>query len=235
MKVLIIEDDPDVVELVSLCISIRWPDAKTIGVAEGSKGLWFARTEHPDLVVLDLGLPDVRGMEVLKKLRDFSNVPVIMLTGQDRDVDIATSLREGADDYVVKPFSQIELIARMEAVLRRSGVDVYSKVNTADIDDGKELYEGTVRLSVRSDGNVRLVVNFTQQVDTRPEIRLLRLGDNGAGAVDIWLGLREPIPLRSILNDLESVAEVVPAQSMVQGDGAEGTSIAVSLRAPQPA
>ena len=237
MKVVVIEDDPDVVELVSLCIAIRWPDAHTFGVPGGMKGLLLVRTEHPDLVILDLGLPDIRGMDVLGQLRDFSDVPVIMLTGEDRDVDIALALRKGADDYMTKPFSQIELIARIEAVLRRSRLQghVRSDWDQQPPREVTDLFEGTVRLSVHSEGSMRLVVNFTQQVNTRrPEIRVLRLGDNREGGVDIWLGLREPMPLRTILGDLDGVAEVSSSSlPVVHTQGSESTSLMVSLKALQ--
>ena len=76
-------------------------------------------SENPDLVVLDIGLPDIDGLQILKEIRGFSDVPIIMLTVRDRDVDVARALELGADDYITKPFSHVELLARVQSVLRR--------------------------------------------------------------------------------------------------------------------
>jgi DNA-binding response OmpR family regulator len=80
----------------------------------------LVEAESPDIVILDIGLPDMEGFEVLKEIRRFSQVPVIMLTVRAEDTDVARSLEMGADDYITKPFSHIELVARVQAVLRRS-------------------------------------------------------------------------------------------------------------------
>ena len=120
MKVLVIEDDQDTVQLISTCIKLRRPQTEVIGAGTGAKGLELTEKEGPDLIVLDIGLPDIDGRELLDRIRMFSDVPVIMLTGRDRDADIASALEKGADDYVTKPFSYIEFLARIQAVLRRA-------------------------------------------------------------------------------------------------------------------
>ena len=120
MKVLVIEDAPDVVKVVSLCLELRWPDATILSAAEGNKGLELIEKQKPDIVILDLGLPDMDGLDVLREIRRFSDVPIIVLTVRDRDSDIARGLELGADDYMTKPFSHIELQARVNAVLRRA-------------------------------------------------------------------------------------------------------------------
>jgi len=125
MKVLIIEDDSEIVEAVSLCFQLRWSGATVISATQGAKGLDLVETETPDLVVLDIGLPDMDGFKVLREIRQFSQVPVIMLTVRGEDTDVAKGLELGADDYITKPFSHIELLARVQAVLRRAqGVSV---------------------------------------------------------------------------------------------------------------
>ncbi len=96
--------------------------------ATGAKGLELIEAENPDIVILDVGLPDMDGFQVLHELRRFSQVPVIMLTVRGEDVDVAKGLELGADDYITKPFSHIELVARVQAVLRRvQGLPVTSE------------------------------------------------------------------------------------------------------------
>jgi two-component system KDP operon response regulator KdpE len=120
VKVVVIDDAPDIVEVVSLCFQLRWKDTEVLSAGEGGTGLSLIETEDPDMVILDINLPDMNGFQVIRELRRFSQVPVIMLTVKGEDTDIARGLELGADDYMVKPFSHIELIARVDAVLRRT-------------------------------------------------------------------------------------------------------------------
>ncbi len=120
MKVLVIEDDPGIIEVVSLCFQLRWSGTNVISAANGRDGIALVETESPDVVILDIGLPDIDGYQVLKEIRRFSDVPVLMLTVRGEDTDVAKGLELGADDYITKPFSHIELIARVQAVLRRT-------------------------------------------------------------------------------------------------------------------
>ncbi len=120
MKVLVIEDDPGIIEVVSLCFQLRWTGTTVISASTGNEGLALVETESPDVVILDIGLPDTDGYQILKEIRRFSDVPVLMLTVRSEDTDVARGLELGADDYITKPFSHIELIARVQAVLRRA-------------------------------------------------------------------------------------------------------------------
>ena len=120
MKVVVIDDAPDIVEVVSLCFQLRWSGTDVLPAYNGTSGLELVEAESPDIVILDINLPDMDGFQVIREIRRFSQVPVIMLTVKGEDVDIARGLELGADDYMVKPFSHIELIARVEAVLRRA-------------------------------------------------------------------------------------------------------------------
>ncbi len=122
MKALIIEDSVDVMEAVSLCFQLRWPEISISTAAEGEKGLVMLETEAFDIVILDINLPGIDGFEVLKRLRSFSNVPVIALTVRGSQEDQVRGLEMGADDYIVKPFKPRDLVARVNAVLRRSHV-----------------------------------------------------------------------------------------------------------------
>jgi DNA-binding response OmpR family regulator len=120
MRVLVIDDEPDVVEIVRLTFSLRWPDAEVVSASEGHAGIALVEGEQPDIVVLDIGLPDIDGFDALERIRAFSEVPVVMLTARHAEIDKVHGLELGADDYVTKPFSHIELLARIRAVLRRT-------------------------------------------------------------------------------------------------------------------
>lgn len=120
MKVLVVDDHQNIIDAVSLCISFRWPAAQVVAAYDGATGLEMIERETPDVVILDIGLPEMDGFQVLQQTRQFSRVPVIMLTVRDEDTDIARALQMGADDYISKPFSHVEFLARVEAVLRRA-------------------------------------------------------------------------------------------------------------------
>jgi two-component system KDP operon response regulator KdpE len=119
VKILVVDDEPDVIESVRLGFTLQWREIDVIGAANGEEGLDAVEHEHPDLVLLDIGLPDIDGFEVLRQIRAFSDVPVVMLTAHDDSMDKVKGLELGADDYVTKPFNHLELMARVKAVLRR--------------------------------------------------------------------------------------------------------------------
>jgi len=119
MKILVVDDAPDVVESVRIGFALQWRDTEVIGAATGERALDAVEHELPDVVLLDVGLPDLDGFEVLRQIRAFSDVPVIMLTARDDALDKVKGLELGADDYVTKPFNHLELLARVRAVLRR--------------------------------------------------------------------------------------------------------------------
>jgi two-component system response regulator VicR len=119
LKVVVIDDSPEIIEVVSLCFQLRWSGATLISASTGTEGLELIEVEKPDIVILDIGLPDMDGFAVLREIRRFSQVPVIMLTVRKEDTDVVKGLELGADDYITKPFSHIELVARVQAVLRR--------------------------------------------------------------------------------------------------------------------
>ena len=119
MKILLVDDEPDVIESVRLGFTLQWREIDVIGATTGEAGLDVIEGERPDLVLLDVGLPDIDGFEVLRQTRAFSDVPVIMLTARDDSMDKVKGLELGADDYITKPFNHLELLARVKAVLRR--------------------------------------------------------------------------------------------------------------------
>jgi len=124
MKVLVIEDDQAIVETITLVLKISWPEAKLVSTHLGERGIELVESENPDVVILDLGLPDKSGFEVLKQVRLFSTVPILILTVSSDEADIVKGLEWGADDYVVKPFRQLELLSRIKLVTRRRGSSV---------------------------------------------------------------------------------------------------------------
>ncbi|MFC1899446.1 response regulator transcription factor [Chloroflexota bacterium] len=120
MKILIIEDNPDIVDIVTLTLQMRWSQVNLITTLLGLEGINLAKTEEPDIILLDLGLPDTDGFHVLHEIRKFSDVPVVILTVRGDETDKIRGLESGADDYITKPFSTGELLARMQALVRRS-------------------------------------------------------------------------------------------------------------------
>lgn len=131
----IIDDEPDILELVSLHLKRAGFDVK--GFLQAEDFLKFIETNHPDLILLDLMLPDADGLEIckyLKKKEEFSSIPIIMLTAKGEETDKIIGLELGADDYVTKPFSPKELVARVKAVLRRpSQPEISEKIKIGKI------------------------------------------------------------------------------------------------------
>jgi DNA-binding response OmpR family regulator len=120
LKILVIEDDADVVEAVSLCLQIRWPEVAISSSALGSRGVEMLKSQSFDVVILDLNLPDIDGLEVLRQVRSFSNIPIVILTVRGDEEDQTKGLEMGADDYIVKPFRARDFVARVNSVLRRT-------------------------------------------------------------------------------------------------------------------
>jgi two-component system, OmpR family, KDP operon response regulator KdpE len=115
--ILLVEDDPALRR--ALRTSLRSRDFEVLEAATGESAITLAADRRPDVVILDLGLPDLDGLDVLRQLRAFSDVPVIVLTARDEQSEKVRSLDAGADDYVTKPFDPEELLARIRAALRR--------------------------------------------------------------------------------------------------------------------
>ena len=126
-KIILVDDDSNILASVSVALRAEGWDVETY--PDGEKGLIAIQRNSPDIAVLDIKMPRLDGMELLKKLRVFSDVPVIFLTSKDDEVDEAIGLRMGADDYITKPFSQKLLIERIRAVLRRSSLKNSSEPN----------------------------------------------------------------------------------------------------------
>lgn len=156
MKIAVIEDEPNIRELI--LYNLQQNGYQTVSAEDGSSGLELVISEQPDLILLDLMLPGKNGMEICKELRENGNqIPIIMLTAKNDEIDKILGLEFGADDYVGKPFSVRELMARIKAVLRRTaGVavdkassDQVIRINDLMIDEERhEVTLGTERIEL---------------------------------------------------------------------------------------
>jgi two-component system KDP operon response regulator KdpE len=120
MKIIIIEDDNDIVESVSMTIHMIWPDSEIISSGLGTEGIDLIYKECPDITILDLELPDINGFDVLKQVRLFSPVPILILTVRGAEQDMVKGLEMGANEYLVKPFRQMEFLARLKLLLKKT-------------------------------------------------------------------------------------------------------------------
>ena len=120
-RVLVVDDEPQLARALAINLRARRYEVDVAGA--GAAALALAAERHPDVVILDLGLPDVDGMDVIRGLRGWSEVPIIVLSARQDSADKVEALDLGADDYVTKPFGMDELLARLRAALRRGSVD----------------------------------------------------------------------------------------------------------------
>lgn len=117
-KILVVDDEPKIIQLTQDYLENA--GFSVISAGDGERSLAVIQAKKPDLVVLDLGLPGMDGLDVCRSIRKTSNLPIIMLTARDEETDKLIGLELGADDYITKPFSPMELVARVRSVLRRS-------------------------------------------------------------------------------------------------------------------
>ncbi|MGN0094611.1 MAG: MtrAB system response regulator MtrA [Corynebacterium sp.] len=130
-KVLVVDDDPAISEMLTIVLQGEGFD--TVVVGDGPQAVEAAERENPDLILLDLMLPGMSGIDVCRAVREFSTVPIVMLTAKTDTVDVVLGLETGADDYVPKPFKPKELVARVRARLRRTPEDVPESVKVSDL------------------------------------------------------------------------------------------------------
>ena len=118
--ILVVEDDRPIRNLI--ITTLKTHDYKYLAAENGSSAILEASSHHPDIVLLDLGLPDMEGVEVIKKIRTWSNMPIIVISARSEDTDKIEALDAGADDYITKPFSVEELLARIRVTQRRLAI-----------------------------------------------------------------------------------------------------------------
>jgi DNA-binding response OmpR family regulator len=171
MRVLVADDDTYLVEITTY--ALRREGFNVLVATDGEQALRTCSLEHPDIMLLDVNLPKVNGFEVCRRLRQDSDIPVILMTARSAEEDIVRGLRLGADDYVVKPFSVRQLVARMEAALRRSQANAYDRPSV-------EVELGDLVLNMDS----HEVTRDGQPVQLTPlEFRILHLLAMNAGRV----------------------------------------------------
>lgn len=162
-NILIIDDEPSIVEIINYALQTE--GLNTRACTTGNEALTLLRQECYNLVILDIGLPDINGFELAKNIREISRVPIIFLTARDNEIDRVVGLELGADDYVGKPFSPRELSARVKAVLRRTLDNQTDSVQT----------ENQPNIPFQVDEAKILITYFGQKLElSRTEFRLLK-------------------------------------------------------------
>jgi len=165
-KVLIVEDDKEIINLIE--IHLRDIDCEVIRAYNGRDGLDLALTENPDLIILDISMPEMDGIEVCREIRAKQSTPIIMLTAKTEEIDRVLGLEIGADDYITKPFSVREFIARVKAIFRRV------KMYTEELEDNSKAVLKFTNLTI--DIDKRRVIQNDRRVDLSPkEFELLTL------------------------------------------------------------
>jgi two-component system response regulator MprA len=172
-RILIIEDNESIVKVLKR--SLAYEGYKVDAALDGETGLALAREHYPDLVVLDLMLPGMDGLEVCQRLRSAGSVPILMLTAKDASQDRVQGLDAGADDYVVKPFDLDELMARVRALLRRTQPDRATVLSFADLTldtSTRQAHrrERTIDLTAKEYDLLELFLRHPRQVMTREVI-----------------------------------------------------------------
>jgi len=220
LKVLIIEDDAATVEMISLAFEFRWPESILLSTDKGIKGAELVEKESPNVVILDLGLPDIDGIEVLREIRQFSNVPVIILTARTEDSAVVRGLELGADDYVTKPFDSMVLLARVKSVLGRTGMPQLRGTQSRVSADGL-----VIDLAAR-----QVTVNDTPIALTATEWTLLSELIRNEGRVVTQERLAERLWGESTLEISSTIRSYVARLRIKLGDNSQSPKIIVTER-----
>jgi two-component system alkaline phosphatase synthesis response regulator PhoP len=186
-RILVVEDEMEIARTLRDYLEVAGYDVTVVG--DGGAAIASARAERPDLVVLDLGLPSVDGLDVARELRRTSTVPIVMVTARGEETDRIVGLELGADDYLVKPFSPKELVARVRAVLRRTTGGGPEILRAADVEI--DLTTRRVRVAGRRTaltpteyGVLATLVRQPGRVFTRGQLQEAVHGSRGVDAED---------------------------------------------------
>ena len=172
-RILLVEDEPDIAEFIAMELAVEGYDVRV--ERDGMRGLVAARQDEPDMIILDRMLPGLDGLEFLRRLRQSSDVPILMLTALGQTRDRVEGLRLGANDYLPKPFDIEELLARVEAQLRARKPSVRTRYEVADLSldlQSREVArEGqAIDLTPKEFDLLHYLIQHPRQVMTRPQI-----------------------------------------------------------------
>jgi len=173
-RILVIEDEPSIAD--NITYALKFEGFEFSWVTLGNEGIELLNQEQFNLVILDVGLPDINGFEVCKRIRETSNIPIIFLTARGEEIDRVVGLEIGGDDYVVKPFSPRELVARVKVILKRSQNAQRSTEQTSQsfsIDEEKYQinYCGqTLDLTTYEFGLLKMIISHPERVFTREQL-----------------------------------------------------------------
>jgi DNA-binding response OmpR family regulator len=179
LKMLVADDARDIAEAVTFTIHLAWPDCQVTVARDGTEALMWCHEELFDLVILDVSMPPPDGFEVCRRIRETSQVPILMLTARDATFDKVRGLGLGADDYLVKPFDHMELIARLRALMRRAsgpGAANVAEITIGDISMNLSIHEVRIKgeIVALSSTEYRLLMELAQHPGTvMPHSRLL--------------------------------------------------------------
>lgn len=171
--ILVIEDEPSIAD--NITYALKLDGFKYTWVVLGQEGIDVVKRGGVDLVILDVGLPDINGFEICKNIRQFSDVPIMFLTARGEEIDRVVGLEIGADDYVVKPFSPRELVARVKVILRRSNHQGVSKAISKEfiIDEEKhqiKYFTTPLELTTYEYGILKVLLNQPERVFSREQL-----------------------------------------------------------------
>lgn len=197
MKILIVDDDPRLRDLVRIALERQGFTIITAG--DGRTALIHSAREAPDLIILDIGLPEMDGFEVCRRLRIVSDTPVLFLTARDDEIDRIVGLELGADDYVTKPFSPRELVARVRAILKRTGRSATSDT----LSRGRVTLDPRAR-SCRVDGAELALTGTEFDILARLMAEPDRLAPRPALIAALW-GARSPVSDRTLDSHLRNL------------------------------
>jgi two-component system response regulator MprA len=191
--ILVVDDDPKIASVVRRGLRFEGFDVRT--AVDGNEALRTARDDPPDLVILDLMLPGIDGLEVCRRLRRGTNTPILMLTARDSVPDRVAGLNSGADDYLAKPFDFDELLARVRALLRRAAPGHDELISFADLRLNvatHEVFRGQRRLELtaREFAVLQLLMRSPRHVLAREQIleRIWGSGEVESNAVEVYIG-----------------------------------------------
>jgi len=197
MKILLVDDDPRLRDLVRL--SLERAGFAVVTAADGARAITHAAREAPDLIVLDIGLPELDGFEVCRRIRARSEVPILFLTARDDEIDRILGLELGADDYVTKPFSPRELVARVKAILKRTtqvGKLRLTRHGRITLDRSAHLCrvgEKNVALTATEFGLLAHLLDRSNQIHSRPQL------------IDALWGAHSPVSDRTLDSHLRNL------------------------------